>query len=88
MSEAFRHLLRTGLIIVVPHVVHIRDARDETMGYIRAHRSTEITGVLHCVTKSFEMRGTRIGLWIYISMSGIVSLPKPTKVHEVCRKIP
>ena len=29
-----------------------------------------------------------IDLGYYISMSGIVSFPKATNVHEVCRKIP
>lgn len=34
------------------------------------------------------MAAQALDLGYYISMSGIVSFPKATNVHEVCRKIP
>jgi len=86
--ESFIAHLEAGKRADLPIVVHTRDARDETIDLIKAHGSTEVAGVLHCFTESWEMAERAIDLGYYISMSGIVSFPKATNVHEVCQKIP
>lgn len=86
--ESFITHLEAGRQARLPVVVHTRDARDETIELIKAHGSTETAGVLHCFTESWDMAQQAIDLGYYISMSGIVSFPKATNVHEVCRKIP
>lgn len=86
--ESFVAHLKAGKRAGLPIVVHTRDAREETIDLIKAHGSTESTGVLHCFTESWEMAERAIDLGYYISMSGIVSFPKATNVHEVCQKIP
>ena len=86
--ESFVTHLEAGRQAQLPIVVHTRDARDETIELIKAHGSTETAGVLHCFTESWDMAQQAIDLGYYISMSGIVSFPKATNVHEVCRKIP
>ena len=86
--QSFQTHLEAGRKKGLPIVVHTRDARDETIALIKAHGSTEIAGVLHCFTESWEMAEHALDLGYYISMSGIVSFPKATNVHEVCRKIP
>ncbi len=86
--ESFVTHLEAGKQAGLPIVVHTRDAREETIELIKAHGSTDVAGVLHCFTESWEMAEQAIDLGYYISMSGIVSFPKATNVHEVCRKIP
>ena len=86
--ESFVTHLLAGKQAGLPIVVHTRDARDETIELIKTHGSTDVPGVLHCFTESWEMAKQAIDLGYYISMSGIVSFPKATNVHEVCRKIP
>ena len=86
--ESFVTHLLAGKQAGLPIVVHTRDARDETIELIKTHGSTDVPGVLHCFTESWEMAKRAIDLGYYISMSGIVSFPKATNVHEVCRKIP
>ena len=86
--QSFQTHLEAGRIKGLPIVVHTRDARDETIALIKAHGSTEVAGVLHCFTESWDMAAQALDLGYYISMSGIVSFPKATNVHEVCRKIP
>lgn len=80
--------LEAGKRAGLPIVVHTRDARDETIDLIKKYGSTEVTGVLHCFTETWEMAKKALDLGYYISMSGIVSFPKAINVHEVCRKIP
>jgi len=86
--ESFITHLEAGRKSGLPIVVHTRDAQDETIDLIREYGSTQIAGVLHCFTESWEMAEKAINLGYYISMSGIVSFPKATNVHEVCRRIP
>ena len=57
-------------------MVHTRDAQDETIDLIREYGSTQVAGVLHCFTESWEMAEKAIDLGYYISMSGIVSFRK------------
>ena len=86
--ESFITHLEAGRKSGLPIVVHTRDAQDETIDLIREYGSTQVAGVLHCFTESWEMAEKAIDLGYYISMSGIVSFPKATNVHEVCRRIP
>lgn len=86
--ESFATHLEAGKQLKLPIVVHTRDAREETIEMIRAHGCPETAGVLHCFTETWEMAKAALDLGYYISMSGIVSFPKATNVHEVCRKIP
>ena len=86
--ESFVTHLEAGRKSGLPIVVHTRDAQDETIDLIREYGSTQVAGVLHCFTESWEMAEKAIDLGYYISMSGIVSFPKATNVHEVCRRIP
>lgn len=85
---SFATHLEAGKALGLPIVVHTRDAREETIAMIKAHGCLETAGVLHCFTESWEMAEAALDLGYYISMSGIVSFPKATNVHEVCRKIP
>lgn len=86
--QSFQTHLEAGKAMGLPIVVHTRDARDETIAMIKRHGSTEVPGVLHCFTESWEMAEQALDLGYYISMSGIVSFKKAINVHEVCRKIP
>ena len=86
--ESFIIHLEAGRKSGLPIVVHTRDAQDETIDLIREYGSTQVAGVLHCFTESWEMAEKAMDLGYYISMSGIVSFPKATNVHEVCRRIP
>ncbi len=92
VSDAQRHSfqvhLEAGKALQLPIVVHTRDAREETLAMIKAHGCLETAGVLHCFTESWDMAKAALDMGYYISMSGIVSFPKATNVHEVCRKIP
>ncbi|MGA1207675.1 MAG: TatD family hydrolase [Litorivicinaceae bacterium] len=80
--------LQAGDTLGLPIVVHTREAREETIALIAQYGSASQTGVLHCFTETWEMAKAALDLGYYISMSGIVSFPKATNVHEVCRKIP
>jgi len=80
--------LQAGDALGLPIVVHTREAREETIALIRSYGSAKHSGVLHCFTESWEMAKAALDLGYYISMSGIVSFPKATNVHAVCRQIP
>jgi len=86
--DSFATHLIAGKKLQLPIVVHTRDAREETLAMIRQHGCLETAGVLHCFTETWEMAKAALDLGYYISMSGIVSFPKATNVHDVCRKIP
>ena len=86
--NSFKIHLQAGSDIGLPVVVHTREAPDETISQIKLYGSTQVPGVLHCFTESWDMAKQAMDLGYFISMSGIVSYPKATAVREVCQQIP
>lgn len=71
-----------------PVVVHTRDAREDTLAFIRAHGCCESGGVLHCFTENWEMARAAIDLNYFISFSGIITFRNAGALREVVAKVP
>ncbi len=71
-----------------PLVIHTRNAREDTIELLQKHRASEVGGVLHCFTETWEMAKAAIELGFYISISGIVTFNQADNVREMARQIP
>lgn len=71
-----------------PLIIHTRDAREDTINLLRAHKAESTQGVLHCFTESWEMAEEAIELGFYISISGIVTFKSASELQEVVKRIP
>jgi len=72
----------------LPLVIHTRDAREDTLDLLRRHRASDVGGVLHCFTESWEMARAAIELGFYISISGIVTFAQAQNVRDMACQIP
>lgn len=71
-----------------PLIIHTRDAREDTINLLKAHKAPHTKGVLHCFTETFEMAQAAIEMDFYISISGIVTFNSADELREVVKAIP
>ncbi len=71
-----------------PLIIHTRDAREDTINLLKAHKASHTKGVLHCFTESLEMAEAAMELDFYISISGIVTFNSAQELREVVKAIP
>lgn len=71
-----------------PLIIHTRDAREDTINLLKAHKAAHTKGVLHCFTESLEMAEAAMELDFYISISGIVTFNSAQELREVVKAIP
>jgi TatD DNase family protein len=72
----------------LPLIVHIRNAKEDTINLLREHQAERIGGVMHCFTEDWEMAEQAIDLNFYISISGIVTFNQAENVRQMAKKIP
>ena len=88
--EAQRRCFAVQLVVAqryeLPVVVHTRAAEADTADLLRAH--SDVTGVLHCFTESWELASAALDLGYYISVSGIVTFNNADNVRDVARRVP
>lgn len=71
-----------------PLIVHSRDAKEDTLDYLRQYADLEVGGVMHCFTGDWEMAQACLDLNFYISLSGIVTFKNADTLREVACKVP
>ncbi len=72
----------------LPILIHDRDAHGDTLEILKAHRSGNLRGILHCFSGSLETAKELMKLGFYISFAGPVVFPKSLKLKEVAKEIP
>jgi len=87
-QQSFRTHLQASARIRKPVIVHSRDARDDTLALMREYGDSEIGGVLHCFTESWEMAQQALDLNYYISFSGIITFKNAEDLRAVVRRVP
>lgn len=72
----------------LPLVIHTRDARDETLDFMREHSINRC--VMHCFSEDWDFARELLDFSdeIYFSFSGILTYKKSEKIQEAAQKIP
>ncbi|MFO1283408.1 MAG: TatD family hydrolase [Burkholderiales bacterium] len=86
--QRFRTHVRAARECAKPLVVHTRSAADDTLAILRDERASEVGGVMHCFTESWDVAAAAMDLGFHISFSGIVSFRNATALHDVARRVP
>lgn len=86
--ERFRRHIRVAREMHKPLIVHTRQAREDTLRILAEEKASDVGGVLHCFTESWEMAEQAIGLNFYISFSGIVTFRNATELQSVVKQVP
>jgi TatD DNase family protein len=84
----FRTHIRAARECGKPLIVHTRAAAADTVELLRQENASEIGGVMHCFTESWECAEAAMELGFYISFSGIVTFKNAQALREVARRVP
>jgi TatD DNase family protein len=86
--ERFRTHIRAARSCGKPLIIHMRDAAEETLRIMREERASEVGGVMHCFTESWDVAQAAIDLGFVISFSGIVTFKNAVALKDVARRVP
>lgn len=86
--ERFRQHIRAAKQCNKPLIIHTRSAAEDTLRIMREENASQIGGVMHCFTESWEVAQQAIDMNFYISFSGIVTFKNAKALKEVAKKTP
>jgi len=84
----FRTHIRAARETGKPLIVHTRSAGEDTIRLMREERASEIGGVMHCFTESWDVAVAALDLGFYVSFSGIVTFKNANALKEIARRMP
>ncbi|WP_394202056.1 TatD family hydrolase [Shewanella waksmanii] len=87
-QQCFEQQIALAVEVNKPLIVHTRDAREDTIAFLKQGNADKVGGVLHCFTENWEMAKAAIDLGFYISVSGIVTFKNAGELRSVIRKVP
>ena len=86
--ERFRRHIRAARECDKPLVIHTRSASEDTLAIMREERASEVGGVMHCFTETWDVASAAMDLGFHISFSGIVSFKSAKDLRAVARQMP
>ena len=86
--ERFRTHIRAARSSGKPLIIHMRDAAEDTLRIMREEKASEVGGVMHCYTGTWDVAQAAMDLGFWISFSGIVTFKYAAALREVAKKVP
>jgi TatD DNase family protein len=86
--ERFRTHIRAALIVKKPLIIHTRSASEDTNKILKEEGASEVAGVMHCFTESWDVARAAMELGFYISFSGIVTFKSAKDLQATCKQVP
>lgn len=86
--ERFRTHIRAAKRLRKPLVIHTRNAAEDTLRILEEEGSSEVGGIFHCFTESWDVAKRGLDLGFHISFSGIVTFKNAVGLKDVARKVP
>lgn len=87
-QERFRIHIRAAIATQKPLIIHMRDAKEDTLRILAEEGAEKIGGVMHCFAEDWETAEKAIALGFYISFSGIVTFKSAKTLQEVAANMP
>lgn len=84
----FRSHIRCARAAGKPLIIHMREARADTLRILAEEKAFEVGGVMHCFTDDYETAARAMDNNFLISFSGIVTFRNATALQEVARRVP
>lgn len=86
--ERFRTHIRAARRCAKPLVIHTRAAAADTLRIMKEEGASEVGGVMHCFTETWEVAEAAMAQGFFISFSGIVTFKNAADLKEVARRVP
>ncbi|MDA1183410.1 MAG: TatD family hydrolase [Acidobacteria bacterium] len=87
-QQVFREQIALARRVRLPIVIHTREATDDTFRILEEEAAGEVGGVFHCFTGDRAMARRAVDAGFHLSLSGIVTFPRATELHEVAKVVP
>jgi TatD DNase family protein len=87
-QRVFREQIGLARRLVLPIVLHTREATEDTFRILEEESAGAVGGVFHCFTGDRAMARQAIEAGFHLSLSGIVTFPRATELHEVAKMVP
>jgi TatD DNase family protein len=87
-QERFRRHIRAARQSGKPLIIHTREAAEDTLRIMREEKASEVGGVMHCFTESWEVARQALDIDFHISFSGIVTFHNAEMLREVVKQVP
>lgn len=84
----FAQQIKLAKNMMLPIIVHDRDAHQDSFDIIKEQKACDIGGVFHCYSGSVEMAKELVNYNFYISVGGALTFKNAKKLVEVVRWIP
>ena len=86
--DRFRLHIQSARALKKPLIIHMRDAKEDTIRILREESAQDIGGVMHCFTEDWETAKQALDLGFYISFSGIVTFKNAANIQDAAKNIP
>lgn len=67
--------------------IHSRQSNEDVLADLRAERGSEIGGVLHCFSGTYEEARAGLDMGFYLGVGGTSTYPKSVELREVLKKV-
>ncbi|MCI9593684.1 MAG: TatD family hydrolase [Lachnospiraceae bacterium] len=72
----------------LPVIIHSRDAAKETLDIMKAEKSGDMGGVIHCFSYSREIAGEYLAMGFYLGIGGVSTFQNARQIKEVIAYAP
>ncbi|MUT67724.1 TatD family hydrolase [Paenibacillus sp. NEAU-GSW1] len=86
--RVFREQIRLARKVRKPIVIHNRDAHEDIVKILKEENASEVGGVMHCFSGSWETAKKCLDMNFYISFGGPVTFKNARVPKEVLERVP
>lgn len=87
-KEWFERQLELAREVMLPVIIHSREAARDTLEIMQAHHAEETGGVVHCFSYAKEMAREYLNMGYYFGIGGVITYKNAIKLKEAVQYIP
>lgn len=87
-DRVFRDQIRLARKLGLPIVIHNRDAHGDIVKILREEKASEVGGIMHCYSGSWETAKLCLDMNFHISFGGPITFKNAKQPKEVLQKVP
>lgn len=87
-QRVFREQIRLARKLQMPIVIHNRDAHQDILTILKEEKASEVGGIMHCFSGSWETAKQCLDMNFHISFGGPVTFKNAKQPKEVLAQVP
>jgi TatD DNase family protein len=87
-QQVFREQIRLARRLSKPIIIHNRDAHQDVVRILREEKASDVGGIMHCYSGSWEIARECLEMNFYISFGGPITFKNAVQPKEVLAKVP